>query len=130
MPEIALNESVVAETKDSQLHILTFVFTRPHWSSLVLQSVIKSDIPISSQQCLQFFGINQANNLLMLLHPESWVSSIGSGQLKLRQYVEHFFISGEYGCLTSHVHPVQAANRDFAFCRYDKVMMVKGGLKF
>jgi hypothetical protein len=55
-------------------------------------------------------------------------------ELEAGQYLEHFFVPEEYNSLNSDVnsgvHPVQTSDGDFAFCMYDKVVVIKGGLKF
>jgi hypothetical protein len=51
-------------------------------------------------------------------------------ELERREYMEHFFVPEEYGSLNSEVHPVQTVDGDFAFCMYNQVVVLKGGLKF
>jgi WD40 repeat protein len=122
--------NVVIETHDSQPHTLTSVYTLPPWASPMLQPAVITGISISPQQCAQFLGVNDASRRLVLLQPESWVCSVDLKELEWRQYMEHFFVPEEYGSLTSHVHPVQTVDGDFAFCMYDQVVVLKGGLKF
>ena len=67
---------------------------------------------------------------MMFLQPDSWVCSADMKDLAAKQFVEHFFVPEEYGSLNSDVHPVKTVDDDFVFCLYDKIVVVRGGLKF
>lgn len=117
---------IVIETQD-QPYTLSSIFTLPPWN---LPPAELSGTAISSQQSALFLGVNQGSKRLILLQPDSWVCSVDMTELKLQRYINHFFVPEEYGALTSNVHPVQTVDGDFTFCMYDKVVVVKGGLKF
>ncbi|KAF2133160.1 hypothetical protein P153DRAFT_331614 [Dothidotthia symphoricarpi CBS 119687] len=122
--------SIVVETPRSQAHALTSIFALPPWSSLVHESATVSTSMFPSELCAQFLGVNQASKRMVLLRPDLWVCSVDLKDLEARQYVQHFFVPEEYGSLHSSVHPIQTVDGDFAFCLYDKVVVVKNGLKF
>jgi WD40 repeat protein len=123
---------VIVETQHAQSHIVsTSVLTLPPWiapASDAMTTLIPSDL------CAQFLGASKASKRIMFLHPTSWVCSADLAELAGGQYLEHFFAPEEYNSLNSDlnnaVHPVQTHAGDFAFCMYDKVVVIKGGLKF
>ena len=48
----------------------------------------------------------------------------------LWRYTQHFLVPDEYVPTDGEVPPVQTADGDFAFCLFDKVVVVRNGLKF
>ena len=80
----------------------------------------------------RFIGINQATKRLMFLHRESWICSVDPEDLlkPLRRYTQHFLVPDEYVPTHGEVPPIQTADGDFAFCLFDKVVVVRNGLKF
>jgi WD40 repeat protein len=124
--------SVVVEIQHAQSHIVSSsVLTLPHWITPASDATIT---PIPTDLCTQFLGVSGPSKRVMFLHRTSWVCSADLKELEAGQYWEHFFVPEEYNSLNrdvnSGVHPVQTSDGDFAFCMYDKVVVIEGGLKF
>ena len=110
-------------------HSTTFIYelsasTSPptlHTLSSLPQNIVK-----------RFIGINQATKRLIFLHQESWICSVDPKDLlkPLRRYTQHFLVPDEYVPANGEVSPIQTADGDFAFCLFDKVVVVRNGLKF
>jgi WD40 repeat protein len=121
---------IVVEIQRPQSHTLTSVFTLPLWGSPIHESVTRPTSVFPSELCAQFLGVNQSSKRMVLLQPDSWVCSVDLKELESRRYMQHFFVPEEYGSINGDVPPIQMLDGDFAFCLYDKVVVVKNGLKF
>ena len=88
----------------------------------------------SLPQCIvkRFVGINQTTQRLIFLHQESWMCSVDPGDLHeaFERYVQHFLVPNEYVPTNGEVPAVQTLDGDFAFCLFDKIVVVRNGLKF
>ncbi|KAH8714072.1 hypothetical protein GQ44DRAFT_660589 [Phaeosphaeriaceae sp. PMI808] len=122
--------SVVVEIQQPSSRTLSVVVTLPRWSTLDLVPAIVPTSVILPDVCVQLLGVNQSSKRMVFLQPDSWVCSVDLKELDAAKYVEHFFVPEDYGSQSSNVRPVQIADEDFAFCMYDKVVVIKGGLKF
>jgi WD40 repeat protein len=121
---------IVVEIQRPQSHTLTSVFTLPRWSSPAHEIITRPTSAFPSELCAQFLGVDQSSKRLVLLQPESWVCSVDLRELEARRYMQHFFVPEEYGSFNADVRPIQTFDGDFAFCLYDKVVVVKNRLKF
>jgi hypothetical protein len=122
--------SIIVETQNDQLRTSTSIFSLSLQGSAIPQTASKADYTLSADVCAKFLGISRASRKMMMLQPDSWVCSVDLKDLDANQCLEHFFVPEEYGSLNSDVHPVKTVDGDFAFCLYDKVVVVRGGLKF
>jgi hypothetical protein len=123
---------VTVETQQAYSDIMsTFVLTLSPWAGPAQDA---TTILIPSDLCALFLGTDKDSDRIIFLHPEMWVCSASFSELEAGKYSEHFFVPEEYNSLNSElnraIHPVQTADGDFAFCIYDKVVVMKGGLKF
>ena len=123
--------SVVVESQHAESHIMSSaVLTLPHWTAPASDATIT---PIPTDLCTQLLGASEKSKRVMFLSRTSWVCSADLMELGAGQYLEHFFVPEEYNSLNdvnSDVCPVQTSDGDFAFCMYDKVVVIRGGLKF
>ncbi|KAH7324593.1 hypothetical protein B0I35DRAFT_164775 [Stachybotrys elegans] len=74
-------------------------------------------------------GFNALDNRFMFLRKDSWVCSIpidGSNS----QYARHFFVPNEYATMNNELLPIQAPGGIFIFCLFDRIVIIKNGLKF
>lgn len=66
---------------------------------------------------------------LVFLTRDSWVCSIPL-EGDLSHYTRHFFVPNEYTTTNNEILPIQASGDTFIFCLFDKIAIVKNGLKF
>jgi WD40 repeat protein len=121
---------IIVETQDTELRTSTSVYDLPSWHSPKPDTASDTRYAISADVCAKFLGVSRANKRLMLLQPDSWICSVDLKDLDKNQCLEHCFVPEEYGSLNNEVKPVQTVDGDFAFCLYDKVVVIKGGSKF
>jgi WD40 repeat protein len=121
---------IIVETKDANLRTTTSIFDLPSRHSPKPDMASVTRYTIFADVCAKFLGISRASRRLLLLQPDSWICSVDLKDLDEKQCLEHCFVPEEYGPLNDDVHPVQTVDGDFAFCLHDKVVVIRGGLKF
>jgi WD40 repeat protein len=108
----------------------TFIFKLPELFSDAAFVTLRPARIFESTFCMHFLGISRADNRLVFLHRNSWVSSIDLCSLDKKEYTQHFFVPSEFVTNSSDILPMQTADDCFAFCLYDKLAIVKNGLIF
>ena len=125
--------SIILEVRQQRgygSHSSTFIFTIAASPSLVSWPTFRPTNTLPQNLCAHFVGVNQTNKRFIFLHQESWICSIDFVELSELRFTQHFFVPDEYVHTNSDVLPVQTVNGDFAFCLFDKMVVVKNGLKF
>ncbi|RYP78328.1 hypothetical protein DL769_003206 [Monosporascus sp. CRB-8-3] len=107
-----------------------FIFELPRTRSGEAPTSLKPVRILTSSFCMRFLGINRADKRLIFLHRNSWVSSINLLALHDQRYTQHFFVPNEFITNSDDVLPLQTVDTAFAFCLYDKLAVIKNGLKF
>jgi hypothetical protein len=89
-------------------------------------------LPYPQKIIKRFIGVNNNINRIMFLDHESWICSIDPADVSgpLQRYTRHFFVPDEYIPVDGEVLPLQIAGGDFAFCFFNKVVVVKNGSGF
>ncbi|KAH8889031.1 NACHT and WD domain protein [Thozetella sp. PMI_491] len=85
---------------------------------------------LSKDVCRHLLGIGNPSRKLFFLHKASWVCSIDLTVLETPQYTQHFFVPSEFIIDSDNVRPIQTSINDFVFTLYDKLAIIKNGLKF
>ncbi|KAH6684471.1 NACHT and WD domain protein [Halenospora varia] len=109
-----------------------FIFKLPEPSSGSETAImcLKPTRTLASDFCMHILGISRADNSLVFLHRNSWVSSINLSSSEQRKHTQHFFVPSEFVTNSSNVLPIQTVDDNFVFCLYDKLAIMKNGLKF
>ena len=103
------------------------IFTLP--VSLAANTTLKPVMTLAANFCLHFLGIGP-DDRLVFLHKSSWVCAIRLKTLQQRRFSRHFFVPSEYVTSSNDVLPIQTVDEDVVFCLYDKIAVVKNGLKY
>ncbi|KAB5572683.1 NACHT and WD domain protein [Coniochaeta sp. 2T2.1] len=94
-------------------------------TTITLQPVMT----LAADFCLHFLGIG-SDDKLVFLNKSSWVCTVRLKDLQHRQYSRHFFVPNEYVTTSNDVLPIQTVDGDVVFTLYDKVAVIKNGLKY
>jgi len=128
-PELSIFILDMRQQRGFTTHSTTFIF---ELSVSTSPSTLRTLPSLPQNIVKRFIGINQTTKRLMFLHQESWICSVDPKDLfkPLRQYTQHFLVPDEYVPTNGEVPPIQTVDGDFAFCLFDKVVVVRNGLKF
>jgi len=74
-------------------------------------------------------GFTSPGERFVFLTEDSWMCSIPLDGDDSR-YTRHFFVPNEYTTKNNEIMPIQATGDNFLFCIFDKIAVIKNGLKF
>ena len=107
-----------------------FIFRLPDLSNETSIATLQPSRTLDSSFYTYFLGISQLEQRLVFLKRNSWVSSIDLSSVSKTDDIQHFFVPSEFVTKSSNILPMQTADDKFVFCLYDKLAVVKNGLKF
>jgi WD40 repeat protein len=106
-----------------------FVFKLPEISSETSTVALQPSKTLNSD-FTHFLGISQADQRLVYLNRNNWVSSTNLTSISQTDNARHFFVPNEYMANGNNILPIKTTDDRFVFCLYDKLAVVKNGLLF
>lgn len=88
-----------------------------------------SSLPPLSPRVFKYALGFASDKRFVFLTKDSWVCSILVDS-NVSQFTRHFFVPNEYTTTNNEILPIQASGDIFIFCLFDKIAIIKNGLKF
>jgi hypothetical protein len=107
-----------------------FIFKLAHMRNNKPATRIQPLRILTPDLCMQFLGVTCADQRLVFLHRNCWVSSINLLTLEASHYTQHFFVPSEFITNSNDVPPLQTVNDNFVFPLHNKLAVIKNGLNF
>lgn len=114
-------------------HSSIAIFQLPPATAATLPSLAPlpiSSLPPTATRAFKYaLGFTSPDNRCVVLSKDSWVCSISTDG-DVSRYTRHFFVPTEYTTANNEILPIQAYGETFVFCLFDRIALIKNGLKF
>ena len=111
----------VHQQKGLMLTSSVFVLNLPNFKEIAATSLQPMTV-LAANMCVHILGIRQADQKLVFLHKNSWVSSIDLRTPNTPHYTQHFFVLSEFLTNSGDILPMLTVD--------DRLAAIKNGLKF